>query len=148
MSFTPDLLVATPDGGSYALVVEVKKGEVSPGALEQLKRYMISMRCPVALVVTSQSIELFRDSYTDFTPEAIVSVGRYATPQALAASSVDDAVVFERAVQTWIEQLRRPGHRVQLAPDLRQAVEEYVLPALADSEVAAGRPHDLHVRAS
>ncbi len=146
MRFGPDLLVESPDGGSFALIAVVRLGAISRESVEQLKRYMFGMRCPVALLVTSASVEILRDTYAEFTPAAIESVGCYDAPaEVTAAAAPARAMMFERAVQDWIEGLRGTSRRAGLAPDLKAAVEEHVVPLLYKREVSAARPRELLV---
>lgn len=150
MGFAPDILVSSPDALDLGLVVDVKLQERSlEEAAQQLRRYMFGMRCPVGMLVTPSRILLFRDTYTSYDEASIEQVGEYAT-----AGLFDDALAgypaevnatlrgfrFEDAVQTWLERLAADADLSDLPPDLQDALQEHVLPALAQGEVRAAGP--------
>jgi hypothetical protein len=149
MSFEPDILVSSPDAHDIALVVEVKLHENAlDQAEQQLKRYMFGMRCPLGMLVTPESLRLFRDTYTSYGVESIERIGEYSIrglfDDALAGYPRDDAAMrafrLEDAVQAWLERLAAGADFAELSPDLKNAVEEHLLPALAYGEVRAAGP--------
>lgn len=150
MSFEPDILVSSPDAHDIALVVEVKlREDALEQAEQQLKRYMFGMRCPLGMLVTPVALRLFRDTYTSYGEESIERIGEYSTrglfDDALAGYPRDDdaaihAFRLEDAVQAWLERLAAGADLAELPPDLRNAVEDHVLPALANGDVRSAGP--------
>jgi len=142
MAFEPDLVVRSAAGGSYSLVVQVQATPTTRigDSREELKRYMMGMRCPLAVLITPDAIEILRDTYSDFSPASIRSVGVFETPAELARAAVAGAFAFEAAAQDWLEGLGHSSRRARLAPELRAAVEEHLLPTLADGELHAAGP--------
>lgn len=154
MYFAPDILVSSPDAHDIALVVEVQLRDDELGEAEQqLKRYMFGMRCPLGLLVTPERMRVFRDTYTSYGPESVELVGDYPIggifEEALARYSeeIDDAARafrLEDAVQAWLERLAVGTGLTSLSPELRRALETYVLPALEQGEIRAAGPRARH----
>ena len=146
MSFDADILVVAP-GGRIHLVAETKPS-LSPAEREAsaaaLKHYMVSMRCPVGLLVTRETLGLFRDRYTDYTAESVEEVGEFMTTEIESLRAARDPVELEQAVRDWLEDLPSSSARSRLPTDLREAIEEYVLPALEEGEVRASGPRPEH----
>ena len=150
MYFAPDILVSSPDAHDIALVVEVKLHDDDLEQTEQqLKRYMFGMRCPLGLLVTPERMRLLRDTYTSYAPESIEWIGDYPIQglfeEALARHPKDTDVAvgafrLEDAVQAWLERLASGTGLASLSPDLRDALKEYVLPALEQGEIRAAGP--------
>jgi hypothetical protein len=150
MHFEPDILVSPPDTHDIALVVEVKLHENRlDQAEQQLKRYMFGMRCPLGMLVTPESLRLFRDTYTSYGEESIERIGEYSTrglfDDMLARYPRDDnaairGFLLEDAVQAWLERLAAGADLTDLPPDLKNAIEDHVLPALAYGDVRAAGP--------
>ena len=84
-----DLLVFAPDTPQVGLVVEVKATlrDRAPAAT-QLKTYMRLSGCPVALLVTSTSTWMYRDTYADDLDNAIETVGEFDTASLLGLESL------------------------------------------------------------
>jgi hypothetical protein len=150
MSFEPDILVMSPDGDEIILVAQVKVHENWLNQEEQqLKRYMFGMRCPLGMLVTPESLRLFRDTYTSYGQESIERIGEYSTrglfDDALARYPRDDnaairGFLLEDAVQAWLERLAAGADLSELPPDLKNAMEDHVLPALVYGDVRAAGP--------
>jgi hypothetical protein len=147
MPFEPDVIVTASEGLGVSLVAEVKLSLPDKSqAEEQLKRYMISMRCPVGLLVTPERLWIYNDSYSVPGLASVECVGEFPlfgfrVPQLDAAASPRQAAfALEQAFQRWLEGLSTESERQKLPPALREALEEYVVPALNEGQVRAAGP--------
>jgi hypothetical protein len=138
MAFQPDILITTPDG--VTLVVEAKVVLSDLERTEEgLKRYMLGMRVPIGLLITPQRMWLYRDFYTDQSPQSIQRIGEYNLTRVWRQPPPSQAAPFETFVQHWLEDL--PKRLTMEAPDeLQEALQEYVLPAVANGDVRAAHP--------
>jgi len=140
MAFQPDILVTIPGEPRVTMVVEAKTSLPDLNRTEQeLKRYMVGMQCPVGVLVTPQRLWLYRDFYTTLTPESVRRVGEYNTDSLWRQTPPQDAAQFERFVQHWLEDLSSTPPP-DLPHDLREALREYILPAITTGEVRAAHP--------
>lgn len=147
MPFEPDVIVTASEGLGVSLVVEVKLSLANKSqAEEQLKRYMVSMRCPVGLLITPERLWIYNDSYSAPGLGSVELVGEFPLFGLRVVQLDADAFprgpefALERAVQRWLEGLSTESERQKLPPDLREAVEEYVVPALNEGQVRAAGP--------
>ena len=151
MVFEPDILVTDRDGASPALVVEVKEHIIDLVEVErQLKTYMVRMRCPVGILISSEKMFLYRDRYTGYNAESVERVGEFSmagvldaeVPSAVRAIKAPRQRRFqmEDTVQRWLESLTTESVVAGLPPELREAVEEHVIPVLMQGEVRAAGP--------
>lgn len=155
MSFKPDILVTGRDDPDLALVVEVTSHLRAPAETEdRLKRYMFGMQCPMGMIVTPDTLYLYRDTYTDYAPDSIERVGAFSMAGLLdrelrhqpeSGSRADSEWRLEATVQSWLEQLASGAGLSAAPPDLRAAIEEHVLPVLARGEIRAAGPRWRHV---
>lgn len=103
-----------------------------------LKGYMVGMQCPVGLVITPERMWLYRDSYTARSPESIQREGEFDASPLWRETPPSHPEQFETFVQRWLEHL---AYRLPEAPkELREALREYVLPAVTNGEVRAAHP--------
>jgi len=152
MPFSPDILV-TGDGGSRILLVaEAKRREIRGEDESQLKFYMTQMRCPTGLLITPDAIEIFRDRYTGHSEESVERVGHFPAPKnweifkvphhgsRASESRVEER--FEEAVRFWLEELSSsPSAKfTEISNDTKEALTDYVLPALAEGVIRSGGP--------
>src|SRR6266511_5492031 len=151
MPFAPNILVVARDATSIALVVDVELRIADlPTTEEQLKRYMVHTRCPVGMLVTPEKLRLYRDTYTGYNEDSIKRVGEFsmsgvldphlAFPLRAPGMSAGRPFQLEEAVQAWLEGLARESVASTLPSQLREAVEEYIVPALMQGEVRAAGP--------
>jgi hypothetical protein len=145
MSHGPDIIVTAGSPPIVSLVVEVKQSFADLAAAEaQLKRYMFGTRCPLGMLVSAATMRLYRDSFAAYSPDSIELVGEFSMlgvlPEVKAAPATERAVRLEEAVQTWLEGLASAAARTRLPRELRDAIEEHVLPVLAAGEVRAAGP--------
>lgn len=138
MAFQPDILITTPDGTT--LVVEAKVNLPNlRGTEDGLKRYMVGMQCPVGLLVTPDRIWLYKDSYNARTPESIERVGEFDARSLWRQPPPLEGARFETFVQEWLRDLTRQ-RTDELPQDVRRALQEYVLPAVACGDIRAAHP--------
>ena len=138
MPFQPDIVVTGPDG--VALVVEAKPELPDlANSEQQLKRYMSGMQCPTGVVVTPERIWLYRDRYTTRSPASIQRVAEFDTKGIWRQPPPTDPLMFEAFVQQWLEQLVDYPSQ-DLPPNIKDALDEFVIPALANGDVRAAHP--------
>ena len=138
MEFSPDILITTPEG--VTLVVEAKVTLPNLERTEQdLKRYMFQMQCRIGLLITPDRMWLYRDFYTTRSPQSVQRVGEYDAKLLWQQPPPSQDGQFEIFVQQWLEYL--PAQPTQELPkELREALLEYVLPAVTSGEVRAAHP--------
>jgi hypothetical protein len=137
MAFQPDIIVTTSDGVS--LVVEAKVTLPNLERTEEgLKQYMVGMQCPVGILITPERMWLYRDSYTSRSPESVEFFGEFNL-ESLWQQPPPSQGAFETFVQLWLEDLA--WQPIKELPDpLREALREYVLPAVTNGDVRAAHP--------
>jgi len=138
MAFQPDILITTRDG--VTLVVEAKVALPNlKSAEEDLKQYMVSMQCPTGILITPNRMWLYRDSYTARSPQSILRVGDFSLARMWRQPPPLQEERFETFVQQWLEDL--PKYPSKEAPnELREALRDYILPAVTSGEVRAAHP--------
>ena len=148
MSYQPDVLVVSPDDYTVHLVVEAKLVSGRDEAAEMaLKSYMMRIRAPTGILVTRDKISIFRESFTDYTPESIrevegsIPTNKCPELQPFAMGLNKDPVAFEDAVQQWLDGLQyRILNGFTHGEDANRLLVEHVLPALLKGEVRATGP--------
>jgi hypothetical protein len=141
MAFEPDIIVTGPEGSEIALVVEVKMNlRDLKTAEQQLKTFMAAMRTPIGLLVTPDRLLLYRDQYLPSSEESIAKVGEFDVRNLLKSAQAGDELAFERLVQSWLEGLSTESGLRELSPELRGAVQRYIVPAISHGEIRAGHP--------
>jgi hypothetical protein len=155
MAFKPDIVVTSDDGVDTSLIVEVTLQQSPQHRIQdQIQRYMSGIRCPLGMVVTPRSIQIYRDRYTSLTPSSIELLGEYPTSGSFTEvesgpDTVSRAYRFESEVQGWLERLASGSVDVDaLQPDLRRAIKEHILPALTQGTIRAAGPRYRHPLAS
>lgn len=153
MPFSPDILVTRDDGSRIVLVVEAKRtSKIREEDESQLKFYMTQMRCPTGLLITPEAIEIFRDRYTGHSEESVERVGIFPAPAQweifkvphhdLKVSDARLAQDFEEAVRSWFEELSSSpsAKSTDISADTKEALADYVIPALAEGILRSGGP--------
>lgn len=144
MSFSPDIIVTGEDTPRILLAAEVKLSRPTNKDDEtRLRIYMLQMRCPIGLLVTPDVIEVFRDTYTEHSENSVKRVASFSSPKAwnnFKAAHQDRpqaSLRFEEAVRSWLEELgSSPSpHLSEFPPQTREALSDYVLPALTQGAV-------------
>jgi len=147
MPFRPDIVVVAPGSPSrILLVVETKLRDSDNSSMEnQLRQYMISMSCPVGLLVTPTHISVFKDTYTRRSEDSIERMGPYPVPSDWAVSKVASSGTargadFEQAVRSWLEQVSASGAIKGFPRDASDAFDSYVIPALSTGVIRGSGP--------
>jgi hypothetical protein len=147
MPFEPDIIISDRDGFRFSLVVEAKSRVADLAVAErQLRRYMIGNGCPLGMIVTPETLRIYRDTYRSQEEDSIARVGEFPTAGLFGPAAEQPASASTRGlrlddlVQTWLETLRSPSALSSLQSDLRAALEEHVVPALFEGEIRAARP--------
>jgi hypothetical protein len=145
MAFEPDIVVTGPEPSEIALVVEVKTSSCSIDDSERLlKSYMAAVRSPVGLLVTTDRLRIYGDRYLPSLEDSIAKVGEFDVKDILrfkaTGSATSDALAFERHVQSWLEALSTESGLRELSPEMKRAVERYIVSALAQGSVRSGHP--------
>ncbi len=138
MAFEPDILITTPDG--ITLVVEAKTTLPNLERTEEdLKQYMFGMQCPLGLLITPERMWLYRDFYTAASPLSVQRVGEFNVKPLWRQPPPSQGAAFEAFVQQWLEDLANQPTG-DFPKELREALREYVLPAVTGGEVRAAHP--------
>jgi hypothetical protein len=138
MAFEPDIFVTTPDG--ITLVIEAKVTLPNlQRAEEDLKQYMVGMQCPIGLLITPERMWLYRDFYTTRSPQSVQCIGEFNVKSLWQQPPPSQGEAFEMFVQRWLEDLAEQPTR-EVPEGLREALREYVLPAVNSGEVRAAHP--------
>ncbi|MEO8662889.1 MAG: hypothetical protein ABI693_30795 [Bryobacteraceae bacterium] len=145
MAFEPDIVVTGPEPSEIALVVEVKmSSRTVDDSAGRLKSYMAAVRSPVGLLVTPERLRIYRDRYLPSLEDSIAKVGEFDVKDILhfdtTGNATADALAFERHVQSWLEALSTEAGVRELSPEIKRAVERYIVPALAQGSVRSGHP--------
>ncbi len=139
MAFQPDILVTTPEG--VMLVVEAKV--ILPNLSrteEDLKEFMVRMQCPIGLLITPERMWLYRDFYTTGSRKSVERIGEFNVTPLWPKRPPSHPGPFEMFVQQWLEDLVTEQPYKDLPKELREALREYVMPAVARGEVRAAHP--------
>lgn len=148
MGFEPDVVILDAETSRPLVVFEAKlRVRDRTPAEAQMKAYMQAARCPVGVLATPEMLWLYSDRLRTKSPESVVLVGEYELSGVLDGPSpgrrpdiAHESYAFEAALQDWIEKLASETYRRALPVRLRQAFEEYVVPAFATGEVRAAGP--------
>ena len=157
MAFSPDIVVTTEDTPRMLLIVETKLSSKNWSQDEpQLKSYMFHMRCPIGLFITPDEIVVYRDAYTALSEQSVRRVGTFPAPKNWAVfkpagrpsvRNIGRAVLFEQHVKSWLEQLRSSplDFVLEIPEETKEALMDYVFPALSQGIVRAGGPREVRV---
>jgi hypothetical protein len=144
VSFHPDILVKAEWDPTARLVVEVKSSSATTERdEEQLKGHMARAGIPTGLLVNTDLVAVFRDTFRDYSPSSIERVGSISTSKfpELQVSSHGKEVDFEAAVQRWLVELRnRYVHGNLRGSDSDPLILEHVIPALLSGEIRSAGP--------
>lgn len=138
MAFEPDIIITTPDGRLMVIEAKVTMADF-PRTEEALKRYMVAMQYPFGLLITPEKGWVYRDSYSSLSPMSVHQVEEFDSTSMWRQKPPRDPVEFEAFVQRWIEELADFPTQ-SLPPELKDIVQDYVLPAIAAGEVKAAHP--------
>jgi hypothetical protein len=148
VSFEPDILVVDRASSRTLIVIQAKLDMADRAAAEgQLKRYMTAARSPLGILATPGRVWIYSDRERTAEPDSVAFVGEYdladVADRPVSEQSSDRALAaarFETALQDWIERLNSEAYRKRLPKDLRDVVDEYIVPALLTGEVRAAGP--------
>lgn len=151
MSFSPDIIVTGEDTPRILLAAEAKLSRpISKEDETRLKTYMLQMRCPIGLLITPDVVEVFRDTYTAHSEISVVRVASFPSPNTWQNFKVSHQgeprpeLRFEQAVKSWLEELASiPSIFLSQSPkETREALSDYVLPALTQGVVRSTGPRE------
>jgi hypothetical protein len=152
MAFSPDIIVTGEDTPGILLAAEARLSRSGRKEDEsQLKTYMLDMRCPIGLLVTPDVIEVFRDTYTAHSEKSVEHVASFASPKTWKIfkgplrNPIKSILAFrfEEAVKSWLEQLATsPTAYLNESKETREALTDYILPALAQGVVRSTGPRE------
>lgn len=138
MAFQPDILIATPDGRVMVIEAKVTLNDLPPTE-QALKQYMVGMQYPFGLLITPEKGWVYRDLYSSLSPESVKQVGEFDSSRMWRTDPPRHALEFETFVQQWFEDLDNFPTE-SLPPQLKDIVQGYILPAIANGEVRAAHP--------
>jgi hypothetical protein len=139
-----DIIVSSPDSTEVKLVVEAKLK--IPNLQEtghQLKNFMLQVRCPLGLLVSPERLWVYFDRFTSYSEDSIERLGEFDIAGLIKFQlpANGGGVVFENAVQSWLEDLSSDATRGQVKdPKLREVINHYILPAVETGVVRAAGP--------
>lgn len=140
MAFEPDIVITSPEG--ITLVVEAKVTLRNlPHTEQELKQYMVQMRCPIGLLITPEHMWVYRDFYTFDSAQSVRRVGEFDVAKLWHQKPPAQGAAFEAFVQQWLEDLVAEYPNPELPKELNEALGEYILPAVATGDMRAA-----HVR--
>jgi hypothetical protein len=138
-----DIIVSSPDSTEVKLIVGAKLRQFDMQMAEnQLKNFMLQMRCPLGLLVSPERLWVYIDRFTSDSEDSIEKLGDFDISGLVKFSSAaSDSIAFENAVQAWLENLaaniiRKPPSD----PKLQQIINHYILPAVETGIVRAAGP--------
>jgi len=136
MAFEPDVVITDHEG--ITLVVEAKVTLKNlPRTEQELKQYMVRMRCPIGLLITPEHMWLYRDFYTVDSGQSVQRVGEFDVAKLWHRRPPAQGVAFEAFVQQWLEDLVTEYPNRELPKELNEALGEYILPAVATGDIQA-----------
>ena len=139
-----DIIVSSPDSTEVRLVVEAKlRNPDMRNAENQLRNFMLSMRCPLGLLISPQRLWVYIDRFTSDSEDSIEKLGEFdiSSLMRFGSSAVADSIAFENAVQAWLENLSANVTRNPPSdPKLREIINHYILPAVESGIVRAAGP--------
>lgn len=152
MASYPDILITASDSPRILVAVEARLDRQRlENAIQQLRHYMVQMSCPVGLLVLPDELYIYRNKYTGTDENAVERIGHYRLGSAFqrfdrvsAGHSLQaKGRLFESYVQHWLEHLPMSDEIERLPPDLKDALEIHVLPAIESGVVRAAGPREL-----
>ena len=143
MSFEPDVVVVSPGAAHLIAEARLQRSQDADPA-EALRNYMLRMRVPAGMLVTPETVSIFRDTFRSESQQSIEQVAVLRTAeipelQPFATGLNRDPIAFEDAVQAWLVHLRArliEGDASGVDPVLA----EHIVPALAMGEIRAAGP--------
>ena len=102
----------------------------------------------MGMLVTPQTLRLYRDQYKEYGQNSVELVGEFPIETVLAAELAAVKALgaarhdfdLENAVQSWLHGLVDRAKLSALPEPLRGALQEHVRPALERGEIRAARP--------
>jgi hypothetical protein len=139
MLLWPDIIVRKPDSSEVLLAIEIKLGSVSAeAAMNPLKAYMVRQGCPAGIFVTPEEVTFLRNRYTSYEQDSIQTIAKCRTAELLGTfqgkTITESALVH--LVEHWLEN-PGTGGRKSLPPDVTEAIESLVLPAVTEGGIQA-----------
>lgn len=142
-----DIIVSSPDSTEVKLVVEAKLQTPNlPETERQLKDFMLQVRCPLGLIVSPKRLWVYLDRFTSYSEDSIERIGEFDITGMIKFNlpyqpSTGVGVIFENAVQAWLEDLSNTVTRGQVKDHkLLQIISHYILPAVETGVVRAAGP--------
>ena len=140
-----DIIVSSPDSTEVKLVVEAKLQTPDLQRTEQqLKSFMLQLRCPLGLLVSPQRLWVYLDRFTSYSEDSIERLGEFDITGLIKFQlpATGGGVAFENAVQAWLEnELSSSALRGQVKdPKLMEVINHYILPAVETGIVRAAGP--------
>jgi hypothetical protein len=138
MAFQPDILINTSDGRVMVVEAKLKVHDLAR-TQEALKQYMVGMQYPFGLLITPKKGWVYRDSYSGLASSSVTQVEEFDSTKLWHHSPPQRELEFEAFVQQWLESLTDFPMET-LPPKLREIVQSYLVPAIANGEVRAAHP--------
>jgi hypothetical protein len=147
MAFTPDVIVTTDySPATIALVAEAKEatGDLDEIALP-LKHYMLQMGCSVGMILTPQILRIYKDRFLGRSEDSIQLVGDFPSRDLLKSwqSGAGAESALKSVLIQWLDELTTAGQVQVSDPNLKLAIDEYILPAISGGRVSIAQPGTL-----
>lgn len=147
MASTPDVIV-TADY-SPATIVLVAEAKEETGNLDEvavsLKHYMLQMSCPVGIILTPQTLRIYKNRFLGRAEDSIQLVGDFPSGELFKlrqpAAEVESAL--KSTLVQWLDELANTGQVRVSDPRLKSAIGEYILPAVSGGFVSIAHPGTL-----
>jgi hypothetical protein len=141
VTFEADVIVLSHDVPEVRLVAEVKREIRHLAEAEaQMRAYMLSRQCSLALLVTPERARIYRDTYAGYTDATVEFVGEFSTADLLDLDPVPtDERALQAAVRDWLDRLTVAWPSALPKKDAARApVLRYLVPEVTDGRVLSG----------
>lgn len=134
---SPDILIESALDERPAVVIDVHLGSQPEAAGAKLRHFMSAMNVGSGMVVTPESVTIFRNRFSSRDDDAVETVGTFPVPDELAGFSAlagpAGRIVhsrFERQVRDWLTRWNQAPPVISPNP-LDEAMSRHILPYLA-----------------
>lgn len=147
MAFTPDVIVTTDYSPATIVLVAEAKGQTADldEVALQLKHYMLQMSCPVGIIFTPRVLRIYKDRFVNRSEESIELIGEFPSAELFGGMkpAVGPESALESALIHWLDELTHTGQAQVGDPQLKSAIDQYVLPAVSGGRVSVAHPGKL-----
>jgi hypothetical protein len=102
---------------------------------------MLSMGCPVGVILTPAVFRIYKDRFVGRTEDSIELVGDFASGELFPGGrpgALEKELEF--ALVEWLDELAQSGQVKVNDRQLESAIAEHILPAVSGGEVSVAHP--------